>query len=154
MVVEGLDVGEDTHGIWFTPHDHHVIHLDQPVAACLHFCSSKSQFKVVFAVGGRQRIVVKLSGEEGVNQSTESHPITPTGRKVLDVYVLVAYCLRAAPLKKDLFYAAGAGNSKTLRALQFGFRVHWFGATVTGFRVQSLKDRSTSLSTDVSWQSL
>lgn len=36
MVVEGLDVGEDAHGVWFTAHDHHVFHLDQPVAACLH----------------------------------------------------------------------------------------------------------------------
>lgn len=35
VVVEGLDVGEDTHGVWFTTHDHHVFHLDQTVAACL-----------------------------------------------------------------------------------------------------------------------
>lgn len=35
VVVEGLDVGEDTHGVWFTTHDHHVVHLDQPVAARL-----------------------------------------------------------------------------------------------------------------------
>lgn len=35
MVVEGLDVGENTHGVWFTTHDHHVVHLNQPVAACL-----------------------------------------------------------------------------------------------------------------------
>lgn len=151
MVVEGLDVGEDTHGVWFTTHDHHVLHLDQPVAACLHFCSSKGQLKVVFAVGGRQRVVIKLSGEEGVDQSAESHPIAPAGREVLDVDVLVAYGLGATPLEKNLFDAAGAGNSKTLRPLQFGFRLHWFGATVTGFRVQSFKDRSTSLSANVSW---
>lgn len=28
VVVEGLDIGEDTHGVWFTTHDHHVLHLD------------------------------------------------------------------------------------------------------------------------------
>ncbi len=103
------------------------------------------------------------------------------------VFYLVAYGLGAAPLKKDLFDAAGAGHPKTLRPLQFGFRVHWFGATVrrrggkdtwesfsvketcihhnshapwmqhlpvTGFRVQSFKDRPTSLSANVTWQSL
>lgn len=36
VVVEGLDVGEDTHGVGLTTHDHHVVHLDQPIAACLH----------------------------------------------------------------------------------------------------------------------
>lgn len=46
------------------------------------------------------------------------------------IFYLVAYGLGAAPLKKDLFDAAGAGHPKTLRALQFGFRVHWFGSTV------------------------
>lgn len=35
VVVEGLDIGENTHGVWFTTHDHHVIHLNQPVTACL-----------------------------------------------------------------------------------------------------------------------
>lgn len=33
MVVEGLDIGEDTHGVRLTAHDHHVVHLDEPVAA-------------------------------------------------------------------------------------------------------------------------
>lgn len=36
VVVEGLHVGEDAHGVWLTAHDHHIVHLDQPVAACLH----------------------------------------------------------------------------------------------------------------------
>lgn len=36
VVVEGLDVGEDAHGVGLASHDHHVIHLNQPVAACLH----------------------------------------------------------------------------------------------------------------------
>lgn len=35
VVVEGLDVGEDAHGVRFTTHDHHVVHLDQTVAAGL-----------------------------------------------------------------------------------------------------------------------
>lgn len=35
VVVEGLDVGENTHGVRFPAHDHHVVHLDQPVTACL-----------------------------------------------------------------------------------------------------------------------
>lgn len=154
VVVEGLDVGEDTHGVWFTAHDHHVVHLDQPVAACLRFCSSERQLKVVFAVGGRQSSVVKLCGEERVDQCTEGHPITPTGREVLHVDVLVAYGLGATPLKEDLFDAAGAGHPKTLRPLQLWLRVHWFRATVSGFRVQPFKDRSTSLSSDVARQSL
>lgn len=36
VVVEGLDVGEDAHGVGLASHDHHVIHLNQPVTACLH----------------------------------------------------------------------------------------------------------------------
>lgn len=42
---------------------------------------------------------------------------------------LVANGLGAAPLQKNLFDAAGARHPETLRALQFGFGVHWFGAT-------------------------
>jgi hypothetical protein len=42
----------------------------------------------VFAVDRRQHVVVKLSGEEGMDQGTEGHAVTPTGREVLDVYVL------------------------------------------------------------------
>lgn len=41
---------------------------------------------------------------------------------------LVADGLWTAPLEKDLFDAAGTGHPKTLRPLQFGFRVHRFGA--------------------------
>lgn len=29
VVVERLDIREDTHGVWFVPHLHHVLHLDQ-----------------------------------------------------------------------------------------------------------------------------
>lgn len=46
------------------------------------------------------------------------------------MFYLVAYGLRAAPLKQDLFDAAGTGHPETLRPFQFGFRVHWFGAAV------------------------
>lgn len=35
VVVEGLDVGEDTHGVWFATHDHHVVNFNEPVAARL-----------------------------------------------------------------------------------------------------------------------
>lgn len=49
---------------------------------------SEGQLKVVFAVDRRQHVVVKLSGEEGMDQGTEGHAVTPTGREVLDVYVL------------------------------------------------------------------
>lgn len=36
VIVEGLDVGEDTHGVGLASHDHHVVDLYQSVAACLH----------------------------------------------------------------------------------------------------------------------
>lgn len=51
MVVEGLDVGEDAHGVWFTTHDHHVVHLDQPVAACLHSADTgrETQVRICFS---------------------------------------------------------------------------------------------------------
>lgn len=49
---------------------------------------------------------------------------------LLLIFYLVAYGLGPAPLKKDLFDTAGTGHPKTLRPLQFGFGVHWFGATV------------------------
>ena len=35
VVVEGLDVGEHTHGVWFPAHDHHIFHFDQTVTARL-----------------------------------------------------------------------------------------------------------------------
>lgn len=49
--------------------------------------------------------------------------------EVFEKSYLVADGLGAAPFKKDLFDAAGAGHPETLRALQFGFGVHWFGTT-------------------------
>lgn len=79
MVVERLDVGEDAHGVWFTAHDHHIVHLDEAVTAGLQLCGPKSQLEVVLSVGWRQRAVVELGGEEGVNQGTESHSVAPTG---------------------------------------------------------------------------
>lgn len=51
-------------------------------------CGGEGQLEVVFSVRGVQRVVIKVQREEGVNQSTESHPVTPAGREVLDVYVL------------------------------------------------------------------
>lgn len=27
VVVEGLDIGEDTHGVWFVTHHHHILYL-------------------------------------------------------------------------------------------------------------------------------
>lgn len=41
VVVEGLDVGEDTHGVRLATHDHHVLNFDQPVTARLGFCGPK-----------------------------------------------------------------------------------------------------------------
>lgn len=154
VVVERLDVGEDTHGVRFTTHDHHVVYLDEAVTTSLHLCGPKGQLKVVFAVGRGQSRVVELGGEEGVHQGTECHPVAPAGREVLDVDVLVSDGFGATPFKEDLFDAAGAGDPKTLRPLQFGFGVHWFGPTVVGFRLQPLEDRPTSLSADVTRQSL
>lgn len=43
----------------------------------------------MFAIGRVQCIVVKHQGEKGVDQGSECHPITPAGREVVDVYVLV-----------------------------------------------------------------
>lgn len=117
VVVKRLDIGEDTHGVRFTSHYHHVVHLDQTVTARFGLCRPEGQFKVVFPVGGGQGGVVELSGEEGVDQRTEGQAIAPTRREVLDFYVLVSDGLGAAPLQKHLFDAAGAGNAKTLRAL-------------------------------------
>lgn len=35
VVVQRLDVGEHTHGVWFIPHLQHVVHLDQTEAVGL-----------------------------------------------------------------------------------------------------------------------
>lgn len=32
VVVQRLDVGEDTHGVWLAAHHHHILHLDQALA--------------------------------------------------------------------------------------------------------------------------
>lgn len=61
--------------------------LTQSILASL-LCGGEGQLEVVFAVGGVQRVVVKLQREERVDQSAESHPVTPAGREVLDIYVL------------------------------------------------------------------
>lgn len=41
---------------------------------------------------------------------------------------LISYGLGTTPLKKNLFDAAGARHSETLRAFEFGFGLHWFGS--------------------------
>lgn len=61
--------------------------LTQSFLASL-LCGGEGQLEVVFAVCRFQRVVVKLQREERVDQSTESHPIAPAGREVLDIYVL------------------------------------------------------------------
>lgn len=45
------------------------------------------------------------------------------GWKKIPLSYLIANGFWAAPLQQDLFYATGAGNSKTLRALQFRLRI-------------------------------
>lgn len=35
VIVEGLDVCEDAHGIWLAAHHHHVLHLDETITASL-----------------------------------------------------------------------------------------------------------------------
>lgn len=32
VVVQRLDIGEDTHGVWLAAHHHHVLHLDEALA--------------------------------------------------------------------------------------------------------------------------
>ncbi len=61
--------------------------LTQSMPAIL-LCGGEGQLEVVFAVRRVQRVVIKVQREERVNQSTESHPIAPAGREVLDIYVL------------------------------------------------------------------
>lgn len=51
-------------------------------------CSAEGQFEVVLAISRGQGVVVKLGGEERVDQGAESHAVTPTGGKVLDVDIL------------------------------------------------------------------
>lgn len=36
VIVEGLDVCEDAHGVWLAAHHHHVLHLDETITAGLH----------------------------------------------------------------------------------------------------------------------
>ena len=54
----------------------------------LLLCCSEGQLKVVFAGGWGQGGVVKLGGEEGVDQGAEGHAVAPTGREVLQLYIL------------------------------------------------------------------
>lgn len=111
MIVERLDICEDTHGVRFVTHLQHVVHLDEPKAVGLLpetqssqfrtqvltfagirsfilLCGGEGELQVLLAFTGVKRVVVKLQGEEGVDQGAESHPITPAGREVLDVDVL------------------------------------------------------------------
>lgn len=90
VAVEGLDVCKHTHGVRLGPHRHHVLHLDQTETVSLLLCGGEGQLQVVFAVCRFQRVVIEVQREERVHQSTESHPIAPAGRVVLDIYVLIA----------------------------------------------------------------
>lgn len=65
----------------------HAHSLTQSVVASL-LCGGEGQLEVVSAFRRFQRVVFKLQREERVDQSTESHPIAPAGREVLDIYVL------------------------------------------------------------------
>lgn len=60
--------------------------------SCLHsrdlLCSAECQLKVMFAVSRGQDVVVKLCGEERVDEGAECHAVTPAGWEVLDVDVL------------------------------------------------------------------
>lgn len=58
-------------------------------------CCPEGKLKVVFTVDWWQRGVVKLRGEEGVDQGTEGHPVTPAGGEVLDFNVLQSWEKRA-----------------------------------------------------------
>jgi hypothetical protein len=51
-------------------------------------CSAEGHLKVVSAVGSSERGVVKGLWEEVMDQGTERHAITPTGREVLDIHIL------------------------------------------------------------------
>lgn len=44
MVVERLDICEDTHGVWLVAHLQHVIHLDEPKTVSLLPETQKDQF--------------------------------------------------------------------------------------------------------------
>lgn len=51
MIVQRLDVGEDTHGIWLVTHHHHVIHFYQTITL--------SHFPVVIIKHTQQRVKLK-----------------------------------------------------------------------------------------------
>lgn len=50
VVVEGLDVGEHTHGVWLVPHVQHVVNLDQSQTVGLLLRSGEGQLQVLLAV--------------------------------------------------------------------------------------------------------
>lgn len=65
------------------------MHDVQFSSVCVYsLCSAEGHLKVVSAVGSGERGVVKGLWEEVMHEGTERHAITPTGREVLDVYVL------------------------------------------------------------------
>lgn len=45
MIVERLDIREDTHGVRFVPHLQHVVHLDEPKTVGLLPETQSSQFR-------------------------------------------------------------------------------------------------------------
>lgn len=65
------------------------MHDVQFSSVCVYsLCSAEGHLKVVSAVGSGERGVVKGLWEEVMDQGTERHAITPTGREVLDVHIL------------------------------------------------------------------
>lgn len=51
-------------------------------------CGAEGHFKVMPAVAGTQRAVVKGIRKETVHQGTKRHAIAPAGGKILDVHML------------------------------------------------------------------
>lgn len=68
---------------------HDVQFTSVSICVCVYsLCSAEGHLKVVSAVGSGERGVVKGLWEEVMDQGTERHAITPTGREVLDVHIL------------------------------------------------------------------
>ena len=115
--VQGLHVGKNTHGIRLGTHGQHVLYLNKahtvshfpvrrdgrgqtdtrrhfhrhhvtPSLSHHSLCHGESHFQIPLGVSWVQGLVFKISGEEWVDQRTESHSITPTRWEVLYVYML------------------------------------------------------------------
>lgn len=57
-------------------------------------CIAEGHLKVLPAVAGAQRAVVKGFREEIVHQGTKCHAITPAGGKILNIHVLRGKTIR------------------------------------------------------------